>query len=198
MAAKYTRFFCVKLILILFASAAATLLAFLFSLTLPENTDASFRAVLTGAVPSLMFFAFIYSFESKIKTPDGTALTPAYFLKFTLKETSVYFVFELLPYTVTALCGLPENGFLRTVLIPHVSPVPLGVPLPLSYVIFVLIYAALSFAAHLIRSKKPQTAAAPPLTGGDDAAQSDVPGMPNVQAEDGEETEKAEEADGEN
>ena len=85
MAVKYIKFFFVKLFLILFASVAATLAAFLFSLTLPDTADASFRAILTGAVPSAVFFAFIYSFESKIKISESAALTPAYFASFSFR-----------------------------------------------------------------------------------------------------------------
>lgn len=179
MAVKYIKFFFVKLFLILFASVAATLTAFLFSLTLPETADATFRAILTGAVPSAVFFAFIYSFESKIKIPEGTVLTTAYFAAFTVKETSVYAVFALIPNIAAAAAELPSDGLFRNLLLPHTSSVMFGLPVAVNYVIFVLLYAAVSFGAHLLRSKKPQSAA-PDVT----AAQPDVPSEDSAEPED--------------
>lgn len=163
MPVKYVRFFLIKLILILFASLAAFLVAFLLSMTLPESADKVFSGVLTGIVPSAVFFAFIYSFESKIKLPDSAALTTKYFLTFTLKETSVYAIFALIPNIVTAAAGagILDGGLISNLILPHMSTVILGLPTAVNYVIFTALYAAVSFVAHYMRSKKPIPAQTP-------------------------------------
>ncbi len=157
MSAKYVSFFLIKLILILFASLAAFLVAFLLSMTLPESADKVFSGVLTGIVPSAVFFAFIYSFESKIKIPGNAALKAKYFLMFTLKETSVYAIFALIPNIVTAAAGagILDGGFISNLILPHMSTVKLGLPIAVNYIIFTALYAAVSFVAHYMRSKRP-------------------------------------------
>ncbi len=157
MAVKYTRFFLVKLILVLFASVGGFLVAFLLSLTLPESADASLRALLTGVVPTAVFFAFIYSFQSKIRVPDDVSLSARYFLKFTLRETSVYAVFALIPNIIASIPGTQGGSFLGSLILPHTALAANGVHVILNYIIYVALYAAVSFAAHYIRTKKPLT-----------------------------------------
>lgn len=156
MSVKYIKFVIFKLILVLFAAIGAALVCFLLSATMPESTDTAFRTAVISVAPSVVFFAFIHSFESKIKIPGDTVLSAKYYILFTLRETSVYAIF-LIPLTVlTAVLGkdILNGGTAACFLLPHLSPVRYGVPIPVSFVICCVLYAAICFNAHRVRSKK--------------------------------------------
>ncbi len=156
---SYIKFFAVKLFLILFAALAGSLAAFFLSLTLTNSTDAAFSAALSCILPPAVFFAFIYSFEAKIRVPDDAALTAGYYLAFTLKETSVYAIFAIPVNLIAALAGDGAfgSGIGASILMPHTPVARLGVPEVINYIALVLIYALISFTAHYISSKKAQT-----------------------------------------
>lgn len=160
MAAKYIKFVIVKLILVIFAAVCAALVAFLLSATLSDATDAAFRTAVTSIVPAVVFFAFIYSFESKIKIPDGVVLSTNYFLAFALRETSVYAIFQIPLTVITAVLGtgILDDGIGSYFILPHLSAARYGLPLIANYLLFCALYASISFAAHYIRSKKPTPA----------------------------------------
>ncbi len=153
----FPKFFTVKLFLILFAAAAGALAAFFLSLTMPAESGGAFRTVLLGTVPTVIFFAFIYSFAAKIKVPDKEELSPRYFAAFTVKETVVYAVFLIPVHIAAALLG---KGFTdgasigACLILPHVPAFTFGAHLAVNYVFCTAIYAAVSFVAHYLNSKK--------------------------------------------
>ena len=153
----FPRFFTVKLFLILFAAVAGALAAFFLSLTMPESSGGAFRTVLLGTVPTVIFFAFIYSFASKIRVPDEGELSPRYFAAFTVKETVVYAVFLIPLHIAAAVLG---KGFTygasigACLILPHVPAFTFGAHLAVNYILCTALYAAVSFVAHLLSSKK--------------------------------------------
>ena len=155
MTVKYIRFILIKLILVIFSAIAAFLTALFLTGTVSETTDSAFVSIVR-IIPSIVFFAFIYSFESKIKTPEDIRLPAKYYLTFALRETSVYAVF-LLPVTIAAAAAsidITANGAAAAFFLPHMIPALFGVPLILNYIVMCALYGAVSSIAHMRAVKK--------------------------------------------
>ena len=156
MTAKYSKFAAVKLILIIFAAIAGTFTAFLLGKSMGPSADPMFSAVL-GIIPSVVFFVFIYFFQSKISVPRDITLDARYFTMFSLRETSVYVIF-LIP--ITALSYIPSvdvtaGTLLASVFRPHMPLAAFGAPHIVDAAIMAALYFALSLAAHFRSSKRP-------------------------------------------
>lgn len=170
---KYSKFLLVKLILILFAAVGSGIVAILFSFTVNDTTDPTFALIITRVAPAVIFYAFMYSFEARIKIPDRT-LDARYFAAFTLREASVYAIFMI---PVTLISRFVDIGFVDDFLSPQMLARSLGCGVLVNYVCVVALYAALAALAHYIKSKKP------------------VP-VPEVPTEDIEDSETADDEDG--
>lgn len=161
MSKKYLRFAAVKLILIAFAELAAMMTAFFLSKTVTETTDPAFASAL-GFISTIVFFAFTYSFESKIRVPREKTLDAKYFASFALRESSVYAIF-LVPLTSLAYAFSVDTAsgkFVSSIFRPHLLLSEFGVPAYVSAIVMFAVYFAVAYIAHLRASKKP----APPET----------------------------------
>lgn len=157
MSKKYLRFAAVKLLLIAFAELAAMMTAFFLSKTVTETTDPAFASAL-GFISTIVFFAFTYSFESKIRVPREEKLDAKYFVRFALRESSVYAIF-LVPLTSLAYAFSVDTAsgkFVSSIFRPHLLLSEFGVPAFLSAIIMFAVYFAVAVIAHLRASKKPE------------------------------------------
>ena len=148
---KYSKFLLIKLIFVLFAAVGSGVIAILFSLTVNDTTDPTFALIITKIAPAVIFYAFIYSFESRIKIPE-CVLDLHYFVTFTARETSVYAIFMV---PVTAAAALVNNGTVENLLSPHMTAHSLGCNVLVNYLCAVVLFAIIAAAAHYKRSKKP-------------------------------------------
>ncbi len=148
---KYSKFLLVKLILILFAAVGSGIVAILFSFTVNDTTDPTFALIITRVAPAVIFYAFMYSFEARIKIPDRV-LDARYFTAFTLREASVYAIFMI---PVTLISAFVNIGFVADLLSPHMLAHSLGCDVFVNYVCVVTLYAALAALAHYLKSKHP-------------------------------------------
>lgn len=148
---KYSKFLLVKLILILFAAVGSGIVAILFSFTVNDTTDPTFALIITRVAPAVIFYAFMYSFEARIKITDRV-LDARYFATFTLREASVYAIFMI---PVTLISAFVNIGFVADLLSPHMLAHSLGCGVIVNYVCVVALYAALAALAHYLKSKKP-------------------------------------------
>ena len=157
MSKKYLRFAAVKLILIAFAELAAMMTAFFLSKTVTETTDPAFASAL-GFISTIVFFAFTYSFESKIRVPREKTLDAKYFASFALRESSVYAIF-LVPLTFLAYAfsiDTASGKFVSSIFRPHLLLSEFGVPAYVSAIVMFAVYFAVAYIAHLRASKKPE------------------------------------------
>ena len=148
---KYSKFLLVKLILILFAAVGSGVVAMLFSFTVNDTTDPTFALIITRVAPAVIFYAFMYSFEARIKIPDRSTLDARYFATFTLREASVYAIFMI---PVTLISAFVNIGFVDDLLSPHMLAHSLGCDVIVNYVCVVALYAALAALAHYLKSRK--------------------------------------------
>ena len=168
MLGRYIRFVLVKLVIVLFAAVGAGLTALLVSMTVADSTDPMFYALVTHGLPAVVFFAFIYSFESKIRLPERS-LNSAYYAVFTIRETSVYAIF-LIPVAIAASFSKGSGGFIDSMIAPHMLASAFGASPAVDYIADIVIYACVSVTAHYIKSKKPIPA---PVTAAEDIENSE-------------------------
>lgn len=157
----YVKFLLVKLLLVAFAAFGSGLSALLFSFTVGERTDPTFAFIITNALPSFIFFAFIFSFAAKIKKRD---IKPdaRYCALFAAREASVYAIF-MIPVSIAA--ALSKSTVVQALLAPHMILRSLGCGIIVNYAGVVLLYAALSLTAHITGKNR---AAGPDAAASDD------------------------------
>lgn len=157
--ASITKFYVIKLILLCLVNLCSTLVAFLISTIVQPFESLVYRVILNG-IPFVFFMYFMFTVESRIKLPeDKDKLTGKYFLTFSLRELSVYFIF-LIPLLALYLNDpnfIYGDGFLTLFYAPHTFFFHIAIGLPDIFKIIIpsLIFGVVAFVAHYIKSKKP-------------------------------------------
>ncbi len=156
------KFYAIKLLLIFIVAVCAAVLTYMVSTVVRPFDGIMYRAVICG-IPLLFFLYFMYTVESRIRVPQNQPLSPLYFILFSLREASVYFVF-LLPLTFIYLASpdfIVGKGILTYFFAPHSIFLHVTENAFVNLFAMTVIFGAVAFAAHFVQSKHPAPVSEP-------------------------------------
>ena len=148
------KFYLIKLILIALVSVCAALAAYLIG-TVVNPFDGALYHIIVSGVPTVFFMYFMYTVESRIKIPDGDALTAGYFLRFSLREASIYTLFLIIPTAVRLIApSALTDGIVGYFFAPHTLFLRLTDSAAVNIIALTAVFGCVAFAAHYIKYRR--------------------------------------------